>query len=82
MWRTPLPATRGTLVQLAGLKGMASEKNNTLYDQMKKIDEQIERLKDQYEKEKDRYWSQFNAMEQAIANMNSQSSYLAQMFTY
>lgn len=72
----------GTLVQLAGLKGMASEKNNTLYDQMKKIDEQIERLKDQYEKEKDRYWSQFNAMEQAIANMNSQSSYLAQMFTY
>ena len=72
----------GTLVELAGLKGMASEKNNTLYDQIKKIDEQIERLKDQYEKEKDRYWSQFNAMEQAIANMNSQSSYLAQMFTY
>lgn len=72
----------GTLVQLAGLKGMASEKNNTLYDQLKKIDEQIERLKDQYEKEKDRYWKQFNSMEQAIADMNSQSSYLSQLFTY
>lgn len=72
----------GTLVQLAGLKGKASETNNTLYDQLKKIDEQIERLKNQYEKEKDRYWNQFNSMEQAIANMNSQSAYLAQLFTY
>lgn len=72
----------GTLVQLAGIKGMASETNNTLYDQLKKIDEQIERLKNQYKKEKDRYWKQFNLMEQAIANMNSQSSYLSQMFTY
>ena len=72
----------GTLVQLAGIKGMASETNNTLYDQLKKIDEQIERLKNQYEKEKDRYWNQFNSMEQAIANMNSQSAYLAQLFTY
>lgn len=72
----------GTLVQMAGIKGMASETNNTLYEQMKKIDEQIERLKDQYEKEKERYWNQFNTMEQAIANMNSQSSYLSQLFSY
>ncbi|MBD5101346.1 MAG: flagellar filament capping protein FliD [Subdoligranulum sp.] len=72
----------GTLVQLAGIKGMASETNNTLYEQLRKIDEQIERLKNQYEQEKDRYWKQFNSMEQAIADMNSQSAYLAQMFTY
>lgn len=72
----------GTLVQLAGIKGKASETNNTLYDQLKKIDEQIERLKNQYEKEKDRYWKQFNSMEQAISDMNSQSAYLAQLFTY
>lgn len=72
----------GTLVQLAGIKGMASETNNTLYDQLKKIDEQIERLKDQYEQEKDRYWDQFNTMEQMIANMNQQSAWLTQQFSY
>ncbi len=72
----------GSLVELAGIKGMASEKNNTLYTQIKRIDEKIERLKDQYEQEKDRYWKQFNAMEQQIQNMNSQSAWLAQQFSY
>lgn len=72
----------GSLVELAGIKGKTSEKNNTLYNQIKRIDEKIERLKDQYEQEKDRYWKQFNAMEQQIQNMNSQSAWLAQQFSY
>lgn len=72
----------GSLVELAGIKGMSSEKNNTLYSQIQRIDEKIERLKDQYEQEKDRYWNQFNTMEQQIQNMNSQSAWLAQQFSY
>lgn len=72
----------GTLVQLAGIKGKASETDNTLYKEIKSIDERIERLKNQYEQEKDRYWDQFNAMEQMIANMNSQSAWLMQQFSY
>lgn len=72
----------GSLVELAGLKGMASEKNNTLYNKIQSIDEKIERLKDQYEQEKDRYWNQFNTMEQMIQNMNTQSAWLAQQFSY
>lgn len=72
----------GSLVELAGIKGKSSEKNNTLYTQIKRIDEKIERLKDQYEQEKDRYWKQFNTMEQQIQNMNSQSAWLAQQFSY
>lgn len=72
----------GSLVELAGIKGMSSEKNNTLYSQIKRIDEKIERLKDQYEQEKDRYWNQFNTMEQQIQNMNTQSAWLAQQFSY
>lgn len=69
----------GRLVELAGVEGRATEKDNTLYDQLKKIDEKIAALKSTYEKEKARYWNQFNAMEQMIANMNTQSSWLTQM---
>lgn len=72
----------GTLVELAGIKGKASETNNTLYNEIKSIDERIERLKNQYEQEKDRYWKQFNAMEQMISNMNTQSAWLMQQFSY
>ncbi len=69
----------GTLVQLAGVKGGSTEKNNSIYDQLKALDEKIAALKRTYEAEKTRYWNQFNTMEQMISNMNTQSSYLAQM---
>jgi len=69
----------GTLVQIAGVKGMGTDKNNSMYDQMKAIDDKIAALKRTYEAEKTRYWKQFNTMEQLISNMNTQSSYLAQM---
>ena len=69
----------GTLVQIAGVKGLASEKDNSLYDQLKAIDNKIATLKRTYEMEKTRYWKQFTTMEQLISNMNTQSSYLAQM---
>ncbi len=72
----------GTLVQYAGVKGRASEKNNTLYDKIKSIDERIEKLTDQYESEKERYWKQFNTMEQLISNMNTQSAWLTSQFSY
>ena len=69
----------GTLVQLAGVKGGSTEKNNSIYDQLKALDDKIAALKKTYEAEKTRYWNQFNTMEQMISNMNTQSSYLAQM---
>ena len=69
----------GTLVQIAGVKGMGTDKNNSMYEQMKAIDNKIAALKKTYEAEKTRYWKQFNTMEQLISNMNTQSSYLAQM---
>ena len=69
----------GTLVQLAGVKGGSTEKNNSIYDQLKSLDDKIAALKRTYEAEKTRYWNQFNTMEQMISNMNAQSSYLAQM---
>lgn len=69
----------GTLVQIAGVKGMGTDKNNSMYEQMKAIDDKIAALKRTYEAEKTRYWKQFNTMEQLISNMNTQSAYLAQM---
>ena len=69
----------GTLVQIAGVKGAATDKDNSIYDQIKAIDDKIAALKRTYEAEKTRYWKQFNTMEQLISQMNSQSSYLAQM---
>ena len=71
----------GALVELAGIKGKVSEKNNTLYEQIKSIDDRIAVLKRTYEKQKNRYWSEFNTMEQLISNMNVQSSWLSQQFS-
>ncbi len=71
-------ASPGTLVQEAGVKGYASEKNNVLYRRLKEIDDKLERLRDQYDQEKARYWNQFNTMESYISNMNTQSAWLAQ----
>ena len=71
----------GALVELAGVKGKASESNNTLYEQIKDIDDRIAALKETYEREKNRYWSEFNTMEQLISNMNVQSSWLPQQFS-
>lgn len=63
------------------MKGKASESNNTLYEQIKDIDDRIAALKETYEREKNRYWSEFNTMEQLISNMNVQSSWLSQQFS-
>jgi len=72
----------GTLVQIAGVKGGSTEKTNSIYDQLKALDDKIAALKKTYEAEKTRYWNQFNTMEQMISNMNTQSAYLSQMMGY
>ena len=69
----------GTLVQMAGVEGKATENENTISDELDSIAEKLERLNRTYETRKERYWSQFNAMETALANMNSQSMFLSQM---
>ncbi|MBE6852060.1 MAG: hypothetical protein E7505_01100 [Ruminococcus sp.] len=69
----------GSLVSLAGLKGKATEKNNTINKRIDSIKEMIEKLKAQYESRKERLWKQFNSMESALSGMNSTSNYLASM---
>lgn len=68
---------KGTLLEIAGIKGDFTEFKNTLTDQIEdkktRIDEMLERI---YDKE-ERYYKQFAQLETAMNNMNSQSSWLA-----
>jgi len=75
-------ADPGALVTLAGVEGRPSEKDNNINDQLEAIADKIERLKMVYEARKERYWAQFNAMETALANMQSQSDTLASYLGY
>ena len=71
----------GELVQTAGVKGTATDKNNTMYDQITNIKNRISDLKDKYDRQKTRYWKQFSSMETIMANYNSQSMAISQQFS-
>lgn len=73
-------ASPGNLVTIAGVKGMVSEKDNSLSKKINDIDNTVEKLMRTYEKEKARYWKQFNTMEELISNMNMQSQWLSMQF--
>ena len=72
-------ASPGRLVTIAGVKGKVSENNNNIKNQLDNIADALERLQNQYDASKTRYWKQFNAMETALSNMSSTSTYLTQM---
>lgn len=72
----------GSLVTIAGIKGKASEQDNNIKDQLDSIADKLESLQRIYEARKERYWAQFNAMETALANMQSQSDTLASYLGY
>jgi flagellar capping protein FliD len=69
----------GALVSLAGMKGKATEKNNTINKRIDSIKDVITKLKAQYDSRKERLWKQFNSMETALGNMNSTANYFASM---
>ncbi len=70
----------GRLVEEAGSDKMTlSLQNNTIYKQLKDMQETLTTLQTRLKSEQDRYIKQFTYMEQAISNMNSQSSYLSSL---
>lgn len=69
----------GSLVSLAGVVGKATEKQNTIYDELQRISDKLKNLNTLYEKRKNKYWKIFNSMETSLANYSSQSDYLSQM---
>ena len=74
--------SQGTLVQKAGMKGWSSEQTNEISQKLQSIEDKIKDLKSKYEIERQRYWNQFTSMEKYLSNMNTQSGWLAQQFSY
>ena len=54
-----------------------SLQNNTIYKQLKDMQDTLTTLQTRMKSEQDRYIKQFTYMEQMINNMNTQSSYLS-----
>ena len=70
----------GRLVEEAGSEKMTlSLQNNTIYKQLKDMQDVLTSLQTRLKSEQDRYIKQFTYMEQAINNMNTQSSYLSSL---
>ncbi|AQU77972.1 flagellar filament capping protein FliD [Planococcus faecalis] len=52
--------------------------NSTLAKNIKQMDEEISRWQDRLTRIEDRYWKQFTAMEKALSQVNSQSTWMQQ----
>ena len=71
---------KGTLVEKAGSPlAPTSIYQNYIQKQLDNLDTQIEKWQDKMSDQVDYYTTQFSKLEQLIAQMNSQSSSLAQM---
>lgn len=69
---------KGILIKEAGLDNSLTTLSSSIYKQMNDIDEIVARLRKQLIKEEDRYYRQFTRLEQEVAKMNSQGSWLNQ----
>ena len=70
----------GVLIEEAGSEKLSlTLTNNSIYKELKDMQETITNLQSQLSTERDRYISQFTQMETLINQMNSQSSYLSQL---
>jgi flagellar hook-associated protein 2 len=69
---------KGILLEKAGIIGDISEFKNTLSDKLKQIDSRIGDAIRLLQSKEESYWRKFTAMEKAIQQMNSQSSWLSQ----
>ena len=76
-------ATKGVFVEKAGaVESPLSMLQNTLQKEMDSIDDYIETLQSKLEDETERYYRKFTSLETYIQQMNSQSSWLTQQFSY
>jgi flagellar capping protein FliD len=69
----------GVLVAKAGLATGTSSLQNSIYDEIKRLNSNIDSLEERYNSQQDRYWSIYSAMESQLGTLNSQTSYIQQM---
>ena len=68
--------SRGTLVEMAGVKDTISATQNSIYKQLTTMGDLIDNLNDRLSAQESRLWSKFTAMETALNSLNAQSSML------
>ncbi|HHU18119.1 MAG TPA: flagellar filament capping protein FliD [Clostridiales bacterium] len=70
--------SRGSLVEVAGVVSTMSDKENSIYEQIKRINKNITVLQNRLTNEESRLWNKFSALEAALQRLNVQSSILTQ----
>ncbi|UYO63843.1 flagellar filament capping protein FliD [Acetobacterium wieringae] len=70
--------TRGSLIEMAGYESTLSNTENSIYDNIQKINKNVTKMKTSLKDEETRYWSKFTALETALQQLNTQSSILTQ----
>jgi flagellar hook-associated protein 2 len=71
---------KGILLEKAGIAADITEFSNYIIDSIKDKDTQIDTLLDRLYNKEDALYAKFTAMEKALSQMNSQSSWIAQQF--
>lgn len=69
--------TRGTLVRKAGKADSSVTTDSTIYKEMVKMQDRLKELQDRYNTKEEYWWKVFTNMETAMADLNSQTSYIS-----
>ena len=69
--------TRGTLVRKAGKADSSVTTDSTIYKEMVKMLDRLKELQDRYDTKEEYWWKVFTNMETAMADLNSQTSYIS-----
>ena len=69
--------TRGTLVRKAGKADSSVTTDSTIYKEMVKMQDRLKELQDRYDTKEEYWWKVFTNMETAVADLNSQTSYIS-----
>lgn len=69
---------QGTLIRKAGSATGTSNKSNTIYKEMERINKRIEQLQERYDKKEEYWWTVFTNLEKMQSQFNSQQSYIEQ----
>lgn len=69
--------TRGTLVRKAGKSDSSVTTDSTIYKEMVKMQDRLKELQDRYDTKEEYWWKVFTNMETAMADLNSQTSYIS-----
>ena len=73
---TDSAGNKGRLLELAGMDSDGSDTDNSLTTKITDYEERIEKEEDRLDALRERWEAKFSAMEEAIEEMNSQSSYI------